>query len=169
MRIQITLALPREAASVAITRHTVRAALVSAGVTRDCVDEVEVALSEACTNVLQHAASGPGYEVAISLVDAQLSMEIVDAGVGFGEDGVASVADSDFAEGGRGLALMRALTDQALFDLVTDGGHVVRLMKRLRLTSATASPAQSVRAAEDGAPPTEPTTIEERDRGPTQR
>ena len=165
MRIQIMLALPREAASVALTRHTVRAALTSAGVAPDCVDEVEIALSEACTNVLQHAASGPGYEVAINLVDEQLSMEIVDAGVGFGEDGVASqTAPDPFAEGGRGMTLMRSLTDQALFDSVTNGGHVVRLMKRLRLTSATASPAGSVRAAEDGVPPAEASTVDERDR-----
>jgi hypothetical protein len=59
MSIQIVMMLPPEAASVSLARHTLAGALRVADVTAECSDEAQVALSEACTNVFEHAAAGP--------------------------------------------------------------------------------------------------------------
>jgi serine/threonine-protein kinase RsbW len=135
VRIQVVLTLPREAVSVPLARHTVAAALRSAGITQDCLAEVEVALSEACTNVFHHANAGASYEVAISIGDQQLTMEVVDSGAGIGwRPHEPASMPNGMAEGGRGLALMTALTDHALFDSVTGEGGAVHLTKRLRWT-----------------------------------
>ena len=133
MRIQVVMALPREARSVPLVRRTVSTALSSAGVTPECVAEVEVALSEACTNVYRHAGQGASYEVVINIGDEQLTMDVLDSGAGFGslEAAPSTMAELD-AEGGRGIALMRALTDRAVFDTVTGRGGSVHLMKHLR-------------------------------------
>ena len=40
MRIEITMSLPRETASVPLVRRTVATALKNAGVTAECIDEV---------------------------------------------------------------------------------------------------------------------------------
>src|SRR6266536_754348 len=48
------LSLPRDHRSVPVARHLVRAGMLILGVDEDCTNDVEVALSEACTNVLQH-------------------------------------------------------------------------------------------------------------------
>jgi serine/threonine-protein kinase RsbW len=132
VRIQVEMTLPCEAVSVPLTRRTVSAALAVAGVESDCLAEVEVALSEACTNVLVHAGTGGAYEVVINISDHQMTMDVIDFGAGFGirEPG-ASMPDAT-AESGRGLALMRALTDEAVFDSVSGNGWVVHLTKRLR-------------------------------------
>lgn len=132
MRIQVVMTLPREAVSVPLTRRTVAAALTAAGVAGDCLAEVEVALSEACTNVLNHAGKGDAYEVAINISDQQLTMDVIDFGAGFGQLQPGSPMPDPTAESGRGLALMRALTDQAVFDSVSGDGGSVHLMKRLR-------------------------------------
>ena len=66
MKIRLALSLPREEISVPLTRHVVSAALLTAGVEPTCVQEVEVALSEACTNAVKHAVDGVSYEVARS-------------------------------------------------------------------------------------------------------
>jgi serine/threonine-protein kinase RsbW len=132
VRIQVVMTLPREAVSVPLTRRTVAAALTAAGVEPDCLAEVSVALSEACTNVLNHAGEGDAYEVAINISDQQLTMDVVDFGSGFGSLPHGSSMPDPTAESGRGLALMRALTDRAVFDSVSGDGGAVHLMKRLR-------------------------------------
>jgi len=158
VRIQVVLTLPREAVSVPLARHTVAAALQSAGIEGDCLAEVEVALSEACTNVFHHAGAGESYEVAINIGDEQLTMEVVDSGGGFGWRATESTMPHEMAEGGRGLALMSAFSDHALFDTVTGDGGSVHLTKRLRwadgapLQGSTRNPAplRAVRNVEDG-------------------
>jgi serine/threonine-protein kinase RsbW len=129
--IQVVMTLPREAVSVPLTRRMVAAALTAAGVTPDCLVEVEVALSEACTNVLNHAGKGEAYEVAINISNQQLTMDVLDFGAGFGHMHPGAPMPDPTAESGRGLALMRALTDQAIFDSVSGNGAAVHLMKRL--------------------------------------
>ena len=132
MRIQVFMTLPREARSVPIVRRAVASVLRTAGVTDECVGEVEVALSEACTNVCQHA-DGVSYDVVIDVGAEQLTMDVLDSGAGFVDLGAgsSSMAEPD-ADGGRGIALMRALTDRAVFDTVTGRGGSVHLVKKLR-------------------------------------
>jgi serine/threonine-protein kinase RsbW len=132
MRVQIALSLPREAVSVPLTRHTVSAALYTAGVEPTCVDEVEVALSEACTNAVLHAVGGVSYEVMVNISDEQVMIEVVDSGSGFGQREVAPGGADRAAENGRGMALMDALSDLTVFDSVDGEGGSVHLMKRLR-------------------------------------
>jgi serine/threonine-protein kinase RsbW len=149
VRIQVVMTLPREAVSVPLTRRTVAAALTAAGVEPDCLAEVEVALSEACTNVLNHAGKGDAYEVAINISDQQLRMDVIDFGSGFGQPPPhGSSMPGPTAESGRGLALMRALTDQAVFDSVSGDGGAVHLMKRLRWSPDAPL---SLRVEQDGA------------------
>lgn len=135
MRMQLVLALPREMASVPVAIRTVTAALKAAQVGPECLDEVEVALSEACTNVVRHAGNHHSYEVGMSLGDDCLTMDIVDFGEGFGGPVPSSDMPDTTVESGRGMALMRAFTDQADFDSGTGDGVSVHLVKNLRWSS----------------------------------
>jgi sulfite oxidase len=131
MSIQIVMMLPPEAASVSLARHTLAGALRVADVTAECSDEAQVALSEACTNVFEHAAAGQNFEVLINVGDAVLTMHILDSGPGFpGGHRLAAWPAID-AESGRGLILMNAFTDDASFDSKGGNGSV-RLKKKLR-------------------------------------
>jgi serine/threonine-protein kinase RsbW len=132
MRIQLGLTLPREAVSVPLTRHTVSAALYTAGVEPDCVEEVEVALSEACTNAVRHAGPGVSYDVQVNISDEQVTIDVLDSGSGFGQRSTTPTATDHTAEDGRGIGLMNALSDLTVFDSVTGAGGSVHLMKQLR-------------------------------------
>src|SRR5215211_6055788 len=81
-----TAASPRRV----MTRHVVSAALLTAGVEPSCVHDVEMALSEACTNAVQHAVEGMSYEVMVGISDEQVSIDVVDSGSGFGQRHVAT-------------------------------------------------------------------------------
>ncbi|MFD0854750.1 ATP-binding protein, partial [Actinomadura adrarensis] len=52
---KFSLALPREALSIPVIRRVLGEALRGLGVSEDCVADILVATSEACTNVIQHA------------------------------------------------------------------------------------------------------------------
>ena len=134
MRVQLQLSLPREAISVPLARRTVATALLTAGVDPACVEEVKLALSEACTNAVRHAVDGVTYEVMVGISDEQVAIEVVDSGSGFGQREVDSSMPDPAAENGRGMALMNALSDLAVFDSVDGGGGSVHLTKRLRWT-----------------------------------
>jgi serine/threonine-protein kinase RsbW len=128
MGIQVRLTLPRDAA-----RHTVTAALERAGVVGDCVDEVEVALSEACTNAYRHAGAGDTFEVRTSIGDETLTVDVIDNGAGFAARAASPwTMPSPASAGGRGMALMVAFTDLAAFDSVDRDGGSVHLVKHLR-------------------------------------
>ena len=61
MEIRFTLQLPRDALSVPVVRRVLNSSMRTLGVAEDCLTDIEIALTEACTNVLDHAAAGDEY------------------------------------------------------------------------------------------------------------
>ena len=131
MEIKLTLALPRDAMSVPIVRRILKASLETLGVVEDCVSDIEIALTEACSNVLHHAAGQEEYEIACGVNGSTCLIEVVDRGAGFNaaERGRADASES--AESGRGIQLMRALVDRVSFEQRDHAGTVVHLEKQL--------------------------------------
>jgi serine/threonine-protein kinase RsbW len=140
MRVQIALSLPREAISVPLTRHVVSAALTTAGVEPTCVHEVEVALSEACTNAVQHAVEGVSYEVMVGISDEQVAIDVIDSGSGFGQRQASTNGVAHLAEDGHGINLINALSDLAIFDSVEGEGGSVHLTMGLRWVQGAQRP-----------------------------
>lgn len=134
MHLVVTLCLPRERASVPIVRHLVRASLDRLGVGQDCLGDVEVAVTEACSNVLKHA-EGPEdeYEVSFEINDGRCEIRVTDTGSGFDHESLADAAHPT-SEGGRGIQLMRSLVDAVQFVSEPQRGTVVHLTKQLDFT-----------------------------------
>jgi serine/threonine-protein kinase RsbW len=141
VQVSFHLALPRDEASVPVTRRLIAQALRVVGVEPDTVSDVEIALSEACANVLRHAKVGDAYEVRAGFDQQRAFLEIIDQGAGL--DGAAAGQPDDDAESGRGLALMRALMDKVSFESRIGDGSSVVLEKRLRFLPN--SPIQQMR------------------------
>ena len=80
MEIKMALYLPRDAASVPVTRRVLDRCLETLGVTPDTRDDIALALSEACANVVQHAGPGEEYQVQVSARNRQCVIEVVNAG-----------------------------------------------------------------------------------------
>ena len=83
MQVSFHLALPRDEASVPVTRRLIAQALRVVGVEPDTVSDVEIALSEACANVLRHAQVGDSYEVRAGFDQERAFLEIIDQGAGW--------------------------------------------------------------------------------------
>jgi serine/threonine-protein kinase RsbW len=130
MEIKLTLALPRDELSVPVVRNILKGSLETLGVTDDCISDIQIALSEACSNVLQHADGHEEYEVACGIDGTLCLIEVVDRGVGF-VDGDKGLEQSMTAENGRGIQLMRALVDKVRFEQKHGDGTIVHLEKQL--------------------------------------
>jgi serine/threonine-protein kinase RsbW len=134
MELSLGLRLPRDEASVPLVRHLCGDALRKLGVDPDCVSDVEIAITEACTNVVKHS-SGPNeeYKVTIAIDGATCEISVSDAGVGFDHESKRSEAVQPSAESGRGIGLMHALVDNVKFVSRPEDGTIVNLVKTLRL------------------------------------
>ena len=134
MNIVFSLNLPRDEASVPVVRKISREALLGLGVVGGCVGEIEIALSEACTNVLKHVEeTNEAYEVTVEVNDKLCEIRVIDAGPGFEHDSKGREHAEPSAEGGRGIFLMRAMVDNIEFTSAPETGTVVRLTKQLDL------------------------------------
>jgi serine/threonine-protein kinase RsbW len=131
MEINLALVLPRDELSIPVVRHICKDALSNCGVERDSIHAIELALSEACSNVLKHSDASDEYEVHASIDGERCVIRVVDAGRGFDQESLARDGADSTAEGGRGISLMRALIDDVHFESEPESGTVVRLVKEL--------------------------------------
>src|SRR6202011_5842169 len=111
VNLHIALRLPRDARSVSVARRVAAAALEQLGVTSECVEDIRLILSEACSNVVRHAASADDYEIRLAIRDNWCTIRVIDAGHEIDlsriEQGMPDAASAE----GRGLPLIRSLTD----------------------------------------------------------
>lgn len=140
MHVTLAVHLPREASTVPTARRLCRMTLQSLEVTAENADDILLALTEACANVIEHATAGHGYDVSLRIDGESCTLRVTDSGTGSESfDGVADPptdGDDDLAAllpHGRGLALMAALMDTMRFQPV-EGGTSVELVKRLDLS-----------------------------------
>jgi serine/threonine-protein kinase RsbW len=131
MELSLALTLPRDEQTVPVARHIVRNAMEQVGVDETCVDDVELALSEACTNVLLHSGPGDQYKVRLDLEDRFGLIRIIDVGHGFDSAEPRDDGALPEAERGRGLGLMQALVDRVDFTSRSEVGTIVTLEKIL--------------------------------------
>ncbi len=131
MEIKLTLALPRDELSVPVARRVLKQAMDVLGVDREVTADIEVALTEACTNVLDHAVEADEYEVSAGIDGDVCVIEVVDRGAGFDASDLGLEEAEPSAEEGRGIQLMRALVDQVRFEQRAQVGTVVHLEKQL--------------------------------------
>ncbi|MFG1707253.1 ATP-binding protein [Nonomuraea sp. M3C6] len=132
----IALRLPRDAASVPLVRQLLDGTLRSLGVEPQIRDDIELILTEACSNVIKHAAPSDDYRVSATVYGHTCTIKVVDTGGGF--DARKIVDPEPGADHGRGLQIMRALADEVRFINRRTHGAVVCLEKRLRYVPGAA-------------------------------
>jgi serine/threonine-protein kinase RsbW len=129
---QVRLTIPAKAEYVLLGR------LALSGITRmrpladETVNDLKLAVTEACTNSVRHAygSNGGTVDIVYELHDDRLVVEVSDDGEGFDPDEVAEV--DELTEGGLGIAIIRALADEFEVGDRADGrGSRLRFVKFL--------------------------------------
>ncbi|HUQ62530.1 MAG TPA: ATP-binding protein [Acidimicrobiales bacterium] len=130
MRLTLSICLPRDSVSIPVSRHIIRDTLKQIGVTEECLADIAVAQSEACTNVVEHSGPGEEYEISVQIVDDYCIITVTDSGQGF-DTSQPSAEPVVLGEGGRGIDLMKALVDNVHFVTQPGSGTSVFLKKGL--------------------------------------
>lgn len=129
MDIEFSLAMPRDAIGIPMVRRMVGDALLSLGVTRECVSDILLATSEACANAVRHGGPANRYEVMATIGNGRCELRVADQGKGL--HSIPKQYPSGDAENGRGILIMRAVVDDLSFDTTPGRGTTVRLSKEL--------------------------------------
>jgi serine/threonine-protein kinase RsbW len=139
VQIKLSVSMPREEGTLPLIRHLVKYSLFEIGVTRDCISDVELALTEACANVVTHSAGDDQYLVDMTITADRCEIRIIDTGHGLDFESLGHAQAELEAESGRGIQLMRALVDNIRFESQPETGTVVHLVKSLQLDGAAPS------------------------------
>lgn len=132
MKLHFELCLPQESETVGLIRRVLADALLTFGVTQETVDDVALALSEACTNVVEHAADDDEYEVHLDVDGEECSIRVMNTADGVDAESLKGVLPDTTSMSGRGVAIMRAVMDRVDVVSEPETGTMVRLVKQLR-------------------------------------
>jgi serine/threonine-protein kinase RsbW len=80
--VEFCLVFPRESLSVPVMRRVLGDTLTRLGVDQSCINDILLAVTEACTNVLRHSGPGRRYEVVVHVSSKRCLLEVLDSGRG---------------------------------------------------------------------------------------
>ena len=140
------LNIPGHVTDLPVVLAFVEAACKGAGVRSDLWFDLQLAVEEACTNVIEHAYGGKGGDLVISFAarERDVVLTVRDHGRPFApEEVIAPDTNLPLTErriGGLGLYLMYQLMDEVRFDFA-EGSNTLAMVKRDALESLSAEPA----------------------------
>jgi serine/threonine-protein kinase RsbW len=132
----IKLTIPAKPEYITLGRLalTAIARLPESALTQEVLGDLKLALTEACTNSVRHAyADGRGnVEIVYELHTDKLVVEVADQGEGFTPlDPSRALEDDELMEGGLGIAIIEALSDEFEIADRDHGGSLLRFVKHL--------------------------------------
>ena len=132
----MVLYLPRDAASVPVSRQVLDGCLETLGVTPEIRTDIALALSEACANVILHATETDEYEVMSRAADGRCVIEVVNKNGALAVPAARTAPPADgvvplTAEHGRGLKIIDAVTDNLRLTGNGRAGTTVHFEKKL--------------------------------------
>jgi serine/threonine-protein kinase RsbW len=152
VEIKMVLYLPRDAATVPVSRQVLDGCLDTLGVTAETRIDIALALSEACANVVLHAGPGDEYEVVASAREGRCVIEVINTGDGAGVIAPVGGMVPTTAEHGRGLKIMDAVVDN--LRLTGDGREKTTVHFEKELEWVPGSAGEQLVAAEPVPAPT---------------
>jgi serine/threonine-protein kinase RsbW len=131
----VWLTIPARAEYIALGRLALTGLARTRSLADDVVADLKLALTEACSNSVRHAyhEGREGIvEIRYALDHDRIDVEVADDGAGF-DPAVVEAALGAFDEGGLGIAIIRAVTDELDIGARADGqGSRLRFTKFLR-------------------------------------
>ena len=98
-----------------------------------CLDDIEdmkVAVSEACTNTIKHSSDNK-FSVEYTIFEDGLTIKIVDSGKGYDVDAVDKPNLKEPKESGLGLFIIQSLMDEVDIKSDIDNGTIIKMTKYL--------------------------------------
>jgi serine/threonine-protein kinase RsbW len=130
----VSLVIPARAEYIALGRLALSGLLRPLAVEPEVIADMKLALTEACSNSIRHAyddGRDGAVEIRYELASDRLAVEVSDNGGGF-DPRVLEIESGELDEGGLGIAIIRALTDDFSIGPRSGGnGSCLRFTKTL--------------------------------------
>jgi serine/threonine-protein kinase RsbW len=122
----IALELPSSSEYVLLARLVVSCVGQIAGFEPEDVYDLKLAVTEAATNVIRHAAVD-SFQVEYKVLPGAVEITVIDEGGGFDVEGFTTRPGE---HGGFGLAVIRSLVDELVLDSSASGGTRLKMCRR---------------------------------------
>ncbi|MCL1895624.1 MAG: ATP-binding protein [Clostridiales bacterium] len=136
MNDRLTMNVPGKPEYVGTVRIAAAHVASRAGFDIEAIEDIKVAISEACTNIVCHSHKSLDftYDVELELDSAKLSITVKDEGVGFGVDDYVEPVPGEERESGLGIFIIRALMDEVDICSEIGVGTKIQMAKHLGST-----------------------------------
>ena len=115
---------------VSIVRLTTSGIANKVGFCLDDIEDMKVAVSEACTNAIKHSSDNK-FSVEYTIFEDGLTIKIVDSGKGYDVDAVDKPNLKEPKESGLGLFIIQSLMDEVDIKSDIDNGTIIKMTKYL--------------------------------------
>lgn len=127
----VELRIPCKAEWVALARLSVAAVASRLSFSIDEIEDIKLAVAEACTNAIQHADGSQFIDIKCEAVPNGLRISVRDHGHGTRPEQIRSRELEEERVGGLGVFLIRSLMDDVQYDVHPDRGTLLVMTKQL--------------------------------------
>jgi serine/threonine-protein kinase RsbW len=130
----VRLTIPARPEYITLGRLALTALAGVRPVSDETLHDLKLALTEACTNSVKHAYEEGGegtVDILYELQPDRLAVEVGDAGAGFEPLHPDGANGDELSEGGLGIEIIRAVTDEVEIEPREGGGSRLRFVKFL--------------------------------------
>jgi len=130
----LKLCVPGKPEYVGTIRMAIAHVAANVGFDIEAIDDIKVAVSEACTNIICHSHnhSDFSYDVIVEREDRSLTITVTDRGVGFETDEYVEPVPGETRGSGMGIFIVRALMDEVDIQSEVGVGTNIRMTKYLQ-------------------------------------
>jgi len=133
---KVKIEMPSQTDYISLIRQFVGGLALKAGFNKEDIEKIELAIDEACTNVLQHSykfESDKRYDIEIEIKNSKLDIVITDNGdpffFDFEQKQDTNKHISELKVGGLGIFIMQQVMDEVKYERGDGKGNVLRLVK----------------------------------------
>ena len=126
----IKMEITANPAYVSIIRLTTAGIANKVGFCMDDIEDLKVAVSEACTNAIKHS-SDDRFTIIYTMIENGLTIEIIDNGNGYDTSSINEPDIENLKESGMGLFIIEALMDEVSIESQEGKGTSIKMTKYL--------------------------------------
>lgn len=127
------MCVPGKPEYVRTVRMTAASIASGAGFDIEAIEDIKVAVSEACNNTVVHASESNivEYNVEFESEGEKLTITVTDAGPGYDVESYEEPVVDELRSGGLGLFIIKALMDEVIIESEPGAGTSIRMIKYL--------------------------------------
>ncbi|MDO4710728.1 MAG: ATP-binding protein [Peptostreptococcaceae bacterium] len=127
----IKMTVPTDSSNISVVRMTASSIANRIGFNIEEIDDVKIAVSEACTNVIKHSKVST-FDLFFGHGNDFMEIEIQDKGIGYDFSSLKDPELSDDREsGGLGIYIIKMLMDEVVIDSELNKGTTIYMRKQI--------------------------------------